>query len=90
MTNLTGLADVVKDTIDKGARSVEEVHKAILNQPLDIIEKIAPLEGPARMVRAVQDRTVGSVYEVIRTVNAEVNKIAKDLLEKLEKKSDPS
>ncbi len=83
MSNLIELVDLVKDTIAKGARSVEDVHKAILNQPIDLVERLAPsLEAPAEKVRAVQSRTVGSVYDLIQKVNSEVAKIAKELLEK--------
>ncbi len=82
---LIGLVDMVKDFIDKGARSVEEIHKAILDQPLEIIEKFGPLEGPAKKAKAIQDRTIGSVYEIIHKINDEVGKVAKDLLEKMEK-----
>ncbi len=85
MGSLTGLVDIVQEAIDKGTRSVEVIHKAILDQPFNVIEKIAPLEGPAKKVRAIQDRTIGTVYGVIHTVNAEVGKFAKDLLASLEK-----
>lgn len=81
MTRLNELIALVQETIDKGATTVEEVHRAIMNQPLEVIEKVAPsLEGTAESVRNVQNRTIGGVYDIIRTVNKEVGKIAQELL----------
>ena len=85
MTKLSERVILVQETIDQGATTGEEAHKAIMNQPLDVIEKLAPLEGPARSVRAVQNRTVGSVYDIVRTVNGEVGKVAQDLLSKADR-----
>ena len=88
MSKLTGLIDRVQETIDRGSTTVEEVHKAIMNQPLDLIERIPPLEGAARSVREVQNRTVGSVYDIIRTTNRQVGNLARDLLSKAERPHD--
>ncbi len=83
MTKLSELVSLVQETIEKGATTVEEVHRAIMNQPIDIIEKIAPrLESTAESVKEVQNRTIGGVYDIIRTVNKEVGKIAQELLSK--------
>ena len=82
MSKLTGLVELVQDAIDKGATSVEQVQKAILNQPFAVLERIESLKEPAQAVREIQDRTIGSVYDVIRTVNQEVSNLAKDLLGK--------
>lgn len=86
MQKLTGLVDLIQETINKGATTVEEVHKAILNQPLEVIERVAPAVKATAAVRRVQDLTVGSVYDVIRTINNEVGRIAKDLLTKADPK----
>ncbi len=42
MSKLTGLVELVQTAIDKGATSVEEVHTAIANEPLDILKKVTP------------------------------------------------
>ena len=80
MTKLSGLIDIVKDAIDNGATSVEEVQKAIMNQPIEVLKKIEILEKPSEAVEEIQNRTIGSVYNVIRTVNHEVARLAKGLL----------
>jgi hypothetical protein len=85
MSKLTGLVELVQTAIDKGATSVEEVHRAIANEPLDILKKITPLEKPVKGVQNIQNMTIGGVYEIIRVVNRQTGEIALDLLEKAEK-----
>ena len=82
MSQLTGLVELVQAAIDQGATSVEEVHRAIANMPLDTLQKITPLEKPAKGVQDIQNQTIGSVYESIRTINQKAGEVARDLLEK--------
>ena len=84
MKELKGLIKLVETAIDKGATTVEEVHKAIASEPLDLLSKIEGLKKPAEGIKNIQQQSIGAVYETIRVVNEEVAKIAKDLLEKEE------
>ncbi len=70
----------IRDAIDQGASSVEEIHKAIADLPLDVLERNGLLEEAAAEIRKIQDRTIGAVYDVIREVNQRVNDLASDLL----------
>lgn len=70
------IADLVSDAIDTGANSVEQVHRAIAEMPLSILESIDVLNGPIGEVRKVQDQSIGAIYDMIRSVNAEVGKLA--------------
>ena len=85
MSNLKGLIELVEVAIDKGTTAVEEVHKAIVNEPLALLKKIEPLEKIAQGVQDVQDQIIGNVYGIIRTANQKVSEIAKDLLGKVKK-----
>ena len=76
------LADLVQREIDDGATTVEEIHKAIANLPLDILERLDVFEEMAKDVRKVQDTSIGAIYDVIRRVNHEVGNYAKELLER--------
>ncbi len=82
MTSLLKLKEIIQETIDKGATSVEQIHKAIAAMPLEALEKIEPLEATVQTTRKIQEDTIGNVYEIIRTVNREVGTLAKDLLTK--------
>ncbi|MGK5093893.1 hypothetical protein WDW89_18005 [Deltaproteobacteria bacterium TL4] len=86
MANLKSLKDLVQNAIDKGATTVEEVHKQIANMPLDTLEKISGFEAKAKSIKKVQDSSIGSVYDTIRSVNQKVGELASKLLDKVEKK----
>ena len=70
-----------------GARQVVTFLQVVLpaDLPLDILEKIGPLEGPVQEARDLHDNTIGSVYDTIRDVNQKVGEFAAEILEKLEK-----
>ena len=76
---------LVQDAIDKGATTVEEIHKSIADLPLKILEESELLRGPAKEVQRVQDHTLGAIYRVIREVNEQVATYASELLEKAAK-----
>jgi len=86
--NIKNLKDFVQNAIDKGATSVEEVHKKIAGLPLDYIAEIAPLQEQAEQVKALQDNTIGSIYETIRLVNEKGGKYAEELLSKVPEKAE--
>ncbi|HLK10730.1 MAG TPA: hypothetical protein VKW76_05080 [Candidatus Binatia bacterium] len=70
----------VQDAIDRGATTVEEVHKAIADLPLRILEDTDLLREPAKEARRLQDQTLGKIYGVIRQVNEQVATYAEELL----------
>jgi len=72
---------LIQDEIDKGATTVEEIHKAIADLPLKILQDTDLLRGPAKEVKRVQDHTIGAIYNVIRDVNEKVGRFASELLE---------
>lgn len=79
---------LVQDAIENGATSVEEIHRAIANKPIEVLKNIEPLAGPLDTVQRIQDQTIGNIYETIRMINAQVGDIAIDLLERQEKSAD--
>ena len=80
MSTKKTLTRLVQDEIDKGATTVEEIHKAIADLPLKMLEEIDLLKGPAKEVRRVQDHTIGAIYDLIRDINHKVGAFASDLL----------
>ena len=71
---------LIQDAIDKGATTVEEVHKSIAELPLKLLEKNDALRSRAKEVRRTQDQTIGAIYSLIRDINQEVGTYAGDLL----------
>ena len=80
------LTKLIQDSIDKGATTVEEIHKAIADLPLKVLHDTDLLRGPAKEVKRVQDHTIGAVYDVIRDVNEKVGKFASQLLAEASKR----
>jgi len=74
------VAKLVQDAIDKGATTVEEIHKSIADLPLRILEESELLKEPAKEVRRVQDHTIGAIYDLIREINQQVGTLASTLL----------
>ena len=85
MKRIRNLQELVQDAIDKGATSVEDVHRSIASMPFDQLEKIAFLEEGSQKARKFTDESIGAVYEAIRNLNQRAGKIARELLDKLDR-----
>lgn len=85
MGGLRDLKDLVQEVVDKGATSVEEVHKAIAALPLEVLESISGLEEPAKNVKEIQQKSIGGVYDIIRKVNTKAAELAEDIISRVEK-----
>ncbi len=80
MSQPKNIADLVKDAIDKGATTVEDIHKQIAALPLKVLEEVKFLKEPAREVRRIQERSIGAVYDLIRNINRQAGELASDML----------
>jgi hypothetical protein len=80
------LASFIQDAVDKGATTVEEIHKSIADLPLKILEDSELLRGPAKEAQRVQDHTIGAIYDVIRGINQQVGTLASKLLKEAAKR----
>ena len=78
------LTRVVEEVIDKGATTAEEIHRAVGELPIAVLENLG-LDEAATGVKQIQDRSIGAIYKLIRTVNHEVADLAADLLEQRQK-----
>ena len=74
------LIDRVKQAVDEGACTAEEIHKRAAALPLDVLERLELLEGPAQELRRIEEQSIGAVYDLVRGVNREVAKLAGDWL----------
>jgi uncharacterized membrane-anchored protein YhcB (DUF1043 family) len=86
MSGEKSLTKVIQDAIDKGATTVEDIHKSIADLPLKFLEESELLRKPAKEVRKVQDHTIGAIYDVLREINQKVGTLASDLLEEAAKR----
>ena len=81
--DLTEIQKAVKDAINKGAKSVEDVHRSIAKMPLKYLAKIEGVKSAAKDAGDIQNKTIGQVYDLNRTVNDNVYSIASDILKKV-------
>jgi hypothetical protein len=81
------LVRLIQDSIDKGATTVEEIHKSIADLPLKMLQDSDLLRRPAKEVKRVQDHTIGAIYDVIRSINEQVGTFASELLAKASKRA---
>lgn len=75
----TRLADLVHRVVADGADTAEEIHRAIADLPLEILERLDVFKETAEDVQRIQDTSIGAIYDVIRRVNEEVTRMAHDL-----------
>lgn len=78
------LKDMVQEAIDKGATSVEEVHKAIAMIPFEAAERAGLLDDESQEKRELVLQPIGFVYDKIREINKLVGDMASDIFESLE------
>jgi hypothetical protein len=81
MSDEKTLTELIEETVDKGATTVEEIHRAIAELPVTILERAGFLETTTGEVRRLQDASLGAIYDLIRDVNHKVAKLAEELLE---------
>jgi len=87
MSKLIELKDLIQETIDKGATSIEQIQLEIAKKPIEILEKIEQLKPVAGQIKGIHQASIGTVYEKIRTINKQVGEMAGELLKKVDKKS---
>ena len=80
MAKKKSVIELVQDSIKKGAKTAEEVHRSITEMPLKRLEKIEFLRGPVKKISKVQDESIGAIYDLIRDINEQVGKFATDML----------
>lgn len=90
MTKRKTLPGMIEDAIDRGATTVEDIHKSIAGLPLKVLEESDLLRGPAKQVRRIQDHTIGAVYDLIRDVNERVGTLASEMLAKASRRAPAS
>jgi len=66
---LRGLKRLIHDSVERGADFVEKHHRHAAEKPFRVLESIAPIAAPTRVVRSVHDGVLSLTYGSIRAVN---------------------
>ena len=72
--------DVVESAIEKSSKSIEEVHLAISRLPLKYLGKVKKIKEETKDVEEVQEKLIGHVYDLIRSVNTKLSDVSKDVV----------
>ena len=81
MSDEKALTELVEEAVEKGATTVEEIHRSIADLPFTVLERLGLFEETTSEVRNVQETSIGAIYDLIRDINHKVGKLATELLE---------
>jgi hypothetical protein len=89
LPRIEAVKDLVQEAVDKGATSVQQIHKVIAGMPLDALAKRGLLRAEdADELKQANEATIGVVYDAIRRINREVGELASSMFEAIEDQVD--
>ena len=81
MSEEKALTEMIGKLVDQGATTAEEIHREVAELPLSVLENLGLFQKTADDVREIQDRSIGAIYDTIRSINKKVTKLAGEVLE---------
>ena len=81
MLRIEAIKDLIQEAVDKGATTVEQIHKVVADLPFSVLEQRGLLDDTTEAVRDTSARTIGSVYDAIRRINREIGEMASHVIE---------
>ena len=89
LPRIEAIKDLIQEAVEKGATTVEQIHKVIAGMPLDALAKRGLLRAEdADEMKQANDATIGVVYDAIRRINREVGELATSVFEAIEDQVD--
>ena len=76
--------DMIQEAVDRGAKSIEQIHQYIADLPFEALERAGVLDDDKLKLRAKKTRTIGMVYDAIRGINKQIGELISDQFENLE------
>ena len=78
------IKDMIQEAVDRGAKSIEQIHQYIADLPFEALERAGLLDDDKLKVREKKTRTIGMVYDAIRGINRQIGELISDQFENLE------
>ena len=80
-----GLTAMLKDAVENASVAIERVQKETAKRPFDVLEQIAPIAVPAKLVHEVYDASVTVTHGAIRFATRLIGKTVDVVLETVER-----
>ena len=84
--DVVGVAAVVESAVDRVATKAEEIHRAVGNAPITLLERLGLLASSADDLREVHQDAIGVVYDLVREINHSVHDLGQELRQSLEER----
>lgn len=84
---LRGCKRLIHDGVKRGADFVENHHRHAAEKPFRVLESMAPIAAPTRVVHRIHDGVVSLTYGGIRAINQAVEMADDWVVERLAPKS---
>ncbi len=78
----------VQKAVDGGVGRAEGIHKRVASFPLEIMEQLDLFEDTVKQLRAIQDRSIGAGYDIVRDASRDVIRLARKKLRSARAKAD--
>ena len=86
LNDVLDVVDVVENAVDRVATKAEEIHRAVGNAPITLLERLGLLASSADELREVHRDAIGVVYDLVRDINHSVHDLGQDLARSLEER----
>lgn len=80
MTQSHPVTASIHDLVEQSAIAVQDIHQAIADLPIDVLDTLTPFHQALGEVRQTQARSIAAVYGLVRKINDRVEQFADDLL----------
>jgi hypothetical protein len=80
VADIKQVQNVVKSAIEQSSKSIEEVHLTIARLPFKYLGKIKKIKEEAKDANKIQEKAIGHIYDLVRSVNTKVYDVSKDVV----------
>ncbi|MBW2368932.1 MAG: hypothetical protein JRH15_13710 [Deltaproteobacteria bacterium] len=80
VADIKEVQQVLESAIEQGSKSIEEVHQALVKLPLKYLGKIEKIKETTKKMCDIQEKTIGHLYDLVRSLNEKVFDVSKDVV----------
>ena len=80
MLTLEDVIDRLSSAVDRSTTSAERIHRELAGMPFEFFARAELLRESASDVQAAQDRTLESIYELVRRINYQLTRLTSSIV----------